>query len=98
MTHDPLCPFRAFIPAKIKGKTVDYQNWDSEFMDPPKPTQYYVPCQCDLITKVRADERNGCIKELENYYFPDEDTDYWTGFEDGIRKSIDLLDMGRTYD
>lgn len=53
---------------------------------------------CSMIDEVRADERNGCIAELENYYCPDEDTDYWTGFEDGIRKSIDLLDLGRTYD
>jgi hypothetical protein len=51
-----------------------------------------------MIDEVRADERNGCIAELENYYCPDEDTDYWTGFEDGIRKSIDWLDLGRTYD
>ena len=57
------------------------------------------PCRlCEFAAKVRADERNGCIKELENYNYPDEDTEYWAGFEDGLRKSIDLLDMGRSYE
>ena len=40
MTHDPLCPFVAFV-------------------------RYAGPCQCDLIAKVRADERNRVFTHLD---------------------------------
>jgi hypothetical protein len=69
-SHDPLCPFKAFIPAKINGRPVDYAKWDSDIMDPPKPIQYYEPCQCDLIREARADERLALARLLDN---PDPD-------------------------
>ena len=40
MTHDPLCPFIAFV-------------------------RYAGPCQCDLIAKVRAEERNRVFTHLD---------------------------------
>ena len=43
MTHDPLCPTQTMCKCK------DQECWDCR--DP-------VACQCDLIAKVRADERN----------------------------------------
>lgn len=81
MTHDPLCPCAPINP--IRPGTVHTTNTAS--------------CQCVRLIQARADERSRCIQEIENYYCPDEDTDYCTGFEDGIRKAIDILDMGRDY-
>ena len=46
MTHDPLCP--------LTPPTADYEPYLAEAV---RAIQQETPCQCDLIAKVRADER-----------------------------------------
>ena len=55
MTHDPLCPVRT-------------ERQGSASTDPSVPTVDYrpaVPCVCDLIARVRADERWRIIGVME---------------------------------
>jgi hypothetical protein len=47
MTHDPLCP--------LTPPTADYEPYLAEAV---RAIQQETPCQCDLIAKVRADERD----------------------------------------
>ena len=49
MTHDLLCPHTEFIPCCES-------YLEHEYPQPAK--QHYVACQCDLIAKVRTDERS----------------------------------------
>ena len=58
--HDPLCPHTEFIPC-----CESYLEHET-----PQPAQqHYVPCQCDLIARVRADQDMiGYAKHLELDY------------------------------
>jgi len=53
MTHDPLCLYKEFIPC-CKSYL------EHEYPQPAK--QHYVPCQCDLIDRVRQDVASKIIQ------------------------------------
>ena len=58
MTHDPLCPTHTMCKCK------DQECWDCRDV---------VLCQCDLIAKVRADERRRkgtCWREMPGANIP----------------------------
>ena len=55
MTHDPLCPFHP--------EQIGFGGMGS----PVPSTRPYIPgtpCQCDLIARVREDERTAAIEGL----------------------------------
>jgi hypothetical protein len=52
-------------------------------------------CYCELIAKVRADEREACIEDIASFYASGANTEYWRGFDKGLTKAISLLHMGR---
>jgi hypothetical protein len=54
MTHDPLCP--------LTPPTAEYEPYLAEAV---RAIQQETPCLCDLIAKVRADERAPLHTERE---------------------------------
>lgn len=64
------------------------EHWDGQILWPAK-------CQCDLISKVRAEERDACIEDVASFYASGDNTEYWRGFGKGLTKAISLLHMGR---
>jgi hypothetical protein len=109
MTHDWMCP----INAQVDFDNFNLDNYleryrcqcelilkvrADELRRPSEDGWMSVRAVLAWEDQVRTDERSRCIQEIENHYYSDEDTDYWTGFEDGIRKAVDLLDMGRSYE
>lgn len=57
MTHDPLCPIAGDCKDNASGLHWLIREVFCEWC--------WDKCQCDLIAKVRVDERNRCIAEVE---------------------------------
>ena len=53
MTHDPLCP--------LTPPTAEYEPYLAEAV---RAIQQETPCLCDLIAKVRADERAEMVRDV----------------------------------
>ena len=90
MTHDPLCHWATYIELPPEALT-----WLSSRKRRKFAEEQAALCQCDLIARVRADQREACIEEIASFYASGDNTEYWRGFDKGLAKSINLLKMGR---
>ena len=69
MIHDPMCPYRP-AQSDVCDRPFSDRNISCAVMHVAKPE---IPCQCQLIAKVRADERSRkgtCWREAEGSQIP----------------------------
>lgn len=64
--HDPLCPWNEPCPGSYEGNPHEFIALDSPDLDPVCYNCTSTECLCDLIAKVREDERQDAVQRVKD--------------------------------